>query len=166
MQNSTTLAVEVSQQQSDPSVTFFEGPITLALYDDQGQEALVTLDLQSNNQMFNVPVSFQVSQVVFDPYNDVVSNDDQVFHDDALQIDKTLLASAIKIYPNPTSAQLQISLPAAIDLQGIALYTLQGKLIQQFSVSDQIDLEPVSRGVYALALTTNQGVFYKSVLKN
>ena len=87
MQNSTTLAVEVSQQQSDPSVSFFEGPITLALYDDQGQEALVTLDLESNNQMFNVLVPFQVSQVVFDPYNDVVSNGDQVFHDDALQID-------------------------------------------------------------------------------
>ena len=58
--------------------------------------------------MFNVPVPFQVSQVVFDPYNDVVSNGDQVFHDDALQIDKVLLASAIKIYPNPTSSQLQI----------------------------------------------------------
>lgn len=166
MQNSTTLAVEVSQQQSDPSVSFFEGPITLALYDDQGQEALETLDLQSNNQMFNVPVPFQVSQVVFDPNNDVVSNGDQVFHDDALQIDKTLLASAIKIYPNPTSAQLQISFPNTIDLQGIALYNMQGKLVQHFSVSDQIDLELIPIGIYALALTTNQGVFYKSVLKN
>lgn len=166
MQNSTTLAVEVMQQQSDLSVSFFEGPITLALYDDQAQEALVTLDLQSNNQMFNVPVPFQVSQVVFDPFNDVVSNGDQVFHDDALPIEKAFLASAIKTYPNPTSAQLQISLPAAIDLKGIALYTLQGKLIQHFSVSDQIDLGSVPRGVYALVLTTNHGVFYKSVLKN
>ena len=136
------------------------------MYDDQGQEALVTLDLQSNNQMFNVLVPFQVSQVVFDPYNDVVSNGDQVFHDDALQIDKVLLASAIKIYPNPTSSQLQISFPHNIDLQGIALYTMQGKLVKHFSVSDQIDFELIPRGVYALALTTNQGVFYKSVLKN
>jgi hypothetical protein len=43
---------------------------------------------------------------------------------------------------------------------------MQGKLVQHFSVSDQIDLELIPRGVYALALTTNQGVFYKSVLKN
>ena len=96
----------------------------------------------------------------------MVSNGDQVFHDDALQIDKALLVSAIKIYPNPTSGQLQISLPGAVDLQGIALYTLQGKLVQYFSVSDQIDLDLVPKGIYALALTTSQGVFYKSVLKN
>lgn len=166
MENSTTLKAQVSQTQSDPSVSFFEGPITLALYGLQGEEDTVVLDVQSNNQEFNVPVTFQVAQVVFDPHNDVVSNGDVVNHDDALQTDAASLASGIKIHPNPTDGFLHITLPTIMKLQEVALYNMQGRLVKDFSAATSIDLETIPSGVYALGITTNQGVYYKTVLKN
>lgn len=166
MQNSTTLKAQVSQQQSDPSVSFFEGPITLGLYGHQGEEDTVVLDVQSNNQEFNVSVTFQVAEVVFDPHNDVVSNGDVVNHDDALQIDAASLAPGINIHPNPTDDFLHITLPTKMKLQEVGLYNMQGRLVKHFSATISIDLETIPSGVYVLGITTNQGVYYKTVLKN
>ena len=63
--------------------------------------------------------------------------------------------STIKIYPNPVSDFLNIE---SIAGQQMDLYTLQGNLIQSFTIGSgltKIDLSNLSSGVYYLKSTSN-----------
>jgi hypothetical protein len=67
--------------------------------------------------------------------------------------------SAIKVYPNPASDFLQVTIPSSLNAN-ISLYSLDGKLMKSYIASNN-QLFPVSefeRGIYLIRIETNSQI--------
>jgi hypothetical protein len=73
------------------------------------------------------------------------------------------LSSAISIYPNPTTAFIQVESPINIDF--IEIYGADGKLMQIVENANQIDLSTYEKGLYLLKIQTDQGIRTKKIIK-
>jgi hypothetical protein len=72
-------------------------------------------------------------------------------------------SSALNIYPNPTTAFIQIESPTNIDL--VEIHAADGKLIRIVENSTQIDLSTYPKGLYLLKIQTAQGISTKKIIK-
>lgn len=73
----------------------------------------------------------------------------------------------IKMYPNPTSHQLQIEVEDSETLT-LQLFDLQGKILQRQTISQEqttLDLANLPDGIYWVRLTGAQGVWSEQVVK-
>ncbi len=69
----------------------------------------------------------------------------------------------IAVYPNPTTGNLYID---AIGVQKVECYNQMGQLVRVYdNVSNSIDLNNLSDGVYTLRITVPQGVTVRKVVK-
>lgn len=70
----------------------------------------------------------------------------------------------VKIYPNPTKGNIEMSFSKKIEKAEVRVYDMTGKLIQEFQVQDT---QKVSfflngeNGVYTIEMTTNKGEVYR-----
>lgn len=74
----------------------------------------------------------------------------------------------ITIYPNPTSSQFKISLPASVTDAEIQLSGMDGRLLKQTSMTGgtmDISLENYPAGTYILRINTKSGIVVKKVIK-
>lgn len=80
-----------------------------------------------------------------------------------LSLEDNYVAENFKIYPNPASSNLQITLNSLFELQSVKLYNVLGQPILD-SKEKIIDVSCISKGVYYLEITTNQGKGVKKVI--
>ncbi|WP_053990012.1 M1 family aminopeptidase [Mangrovimonas sp. TPBH4] len=158
----TEFQIEINQVQSDPSVSFFEAPVPVRLVGTEGEVLDLVLDNTSNGQVFNQPVDFMVSEVLFDPESDLISKNNNV----TLGVADLALAKELHLYPNPTNAVLYIEKPDSVVVEQVDVYNPLGQLVLRSADTSNIDLTPFSVGMFFVKLTTNKGIVNKSVLKN
>ncbi|CAH8282714.1 putative secreted protein (Por secretion system target) [Mariniflexile fucanivorans] len=155
-------AINLSQTQSDASVTFFEAPVTLKLIGTLGETLDITLNNTVNNEDFSQTVNFTVASVQFDPESDLISKNNNV-----TLADKNLeLQSQFKIYPVPTSNQFNIVKPEHIQVTDVKIFNTLGQLIYHSNWSQTINATTFSSGLLLVQFITNQGVINKTLLKN
>jgi hypothetical protein len=73
------------------------------------------------------------------------------------------LSSEIKIFPNPTTAFIQIESPINIDF--VQIYSADGKLMRIVENRNQIDLSTYAKGFYLLKVQTAHGVSTHKIIK-
>ncbi len=152
--------ITVTQIQSDPSVTFFEMPLTVQLNGSGMQTQNFTLDNTSNNQEFIVNVPFLVTDVVFDPNSDIISRDNFAYlNTAAFEVD-----NQISIYPNPASASIQVKFPNHIHIDTIEIYNALGQLVQ-VEKTTIFTVEKLNSGAYFIKMSTNEGIIHKNFIK-
>ncbi len=80
-------------------------------------------------------------------------------------VDQMDLASEVRAFPNPTMEKLQVQSP--IDLQRIALYSSNGRLIFEVMGENNalIDMQNQTKGLYMLHLVSEHGSSTKKILK-
>lgn len=167
MINPTTLRVTMSQLQSHPSVSFFEGIIPLKVYGvNAGEEQDLYLDIQSDGQVFDFTVPFNVIQLEIDPDVHTISRNNNA----TLGLDVSAFAKAnFNVFPNPTKDIVHIK-SIIHDVESWQLYDLSGRVIQSTVPmikgyrEFQIEL-PKSSGLYILKINTQLGVFTQRVIK-
>ncbi|MEL7530497.1 MAG: PKD domain-containing protein, partial [Bacteroidota bacterium] len=76
----------------------------------------------------------------------------------------------LEIFPNPTSDQVQLSLPASLNAQlDISVYDAQGKLVLQTERSAQpeitLDIQSLASGLYTILLSDGESYFQGKLLK-
>ncbi len=71
--------------------------------------------------------------------------------------------SQVKIYPNPTSDAVEISLPKSIELKKVAISNLLGQTLLS-TKSSTINVSSLSQGTYFAEITTNKGRTVKKVI--
>ena len=77
-----------------------------------------------------------------------------------------MLESAIKLYPNPISATLFLSVPEDVEVSEIQVFNTVGQLVFKRSTYDQsLSFQGLSSGMYFVELNTNRGKVFKKVLK-
>ncbi len=154
------IKINVSQTQSDPSVTFFQMPLTIRLYGTSGQTFDAVVDNTSNNQQFIIACPFTINGVLFDPKKNIISRNNNV----TLGNTKFELDKAFAIYPNPTNSVLNIQAPDDVNIISTNVYNLLGQKILS-GKGKSIDVSKLSTGTHVLEITTEQGTFHKKFIK-
>ena len=159
--SASEISIELSQTQSHPSVSFFEAPVPIRLIGTLGEELDIVLDHTSNTEQFSETVGFQVQDVIFNPEADIISANNQVLSIDAFEIE-----SELKVFPNPSSAIINIQKPATLEVDSITIYNAIGQLLYSSEWTEKIDVSPFSGGLLFIQFETNKGVINKRLLKN
>lgn len=89
------------------------------------------------------------------------------FKDLATSISEKKTHSAVRIYPNPASDNIQIESGEMI--RSVEMFSIDGKIIQKTNVdsnSSTISLKKLNRGIYLLRIQTNGQLFTEKFIKN
>lgn len=156
------LHVYLSQNQSHPSVDFFEVEVPLRLIGTQGESLDVLLSHSTNNQLFVETVNFEVSDIIFDPNSDILSRNNTV----SLSTDAFNLDNEIILYPNPTTDLLTIQKPESVIIERVKIHNVLGQIVLDlpYFVST-LDLRALKSGMYFIEFSTKNSSVNKTVLK-
>ncbi|MAZ73981.1 MAG: hypothetical protein CMC70_12630 [Flavobacteriaceae bacterium] len=81
------------------------------------------------------------------------------------------IVETVAIYPNPTQNKITLQWEAAVQVERIAVYALDGKLIttqvvSQDSTSRVINLSETANGMYFIKISTQKGTLTEKIIKN
>lgn len=150
----------VNQSQSHVSVPFFEMPIPVRIFGSGGQQTDIVLENTIDNQVFDVPVSFAVTAVQFDPDRHIISKNNTA----TLGVASFDFSSQIRVYPNPASNMLTLDIPSGILFERAIVYNNLGQTVLE-SEQNLIDVSSLSSGMHFLAIVTDVGTFHKKFIK-
>lgn len=85
-------------------------------------------------------------------------------HINSVGLSEDILASRLRIFPNPTDDIVNIE-ANALHLEEFQLYNYQGKLIQRGAFNGKIDLSTLDSGVYLLSFSSEQQFITKRIVK-
>ena len=156
------LHTTVSQIQSDPSVTFFESPITIKVNGIMGESQNIVLNNTVDGESFSNTINFNINSIEFDPESDIISKNNSV----VLGILEPELAKHLQLFPNPTSGSIEIQKPKDLEINKIRIFNILGQLLWTNHWEPVIDLSSFSTGMLIVQFQTNKGIINKSVLKN
>ncbi|RKE98961.1 M1 family aminopeptidase [Ichthyenterobacterium magnum] len=159
---SDNVRIEISQTQSDASVSYFEAPVPLRLLGTQGEVLDIVLDNTINEEAFFRPVNFTVDTILFDPEIDLISKNNTIL----LGTYEPDLDQELVIYPSPTSNTFTIKKPESLEVSEIRIFNALGQLLYKNNWSSVVNVSSLSSGILFLQLDTNQGTINKSLLKN
>lgn len=144
--------ITVNQTQSHSSVSFFEMPVPLRLFGNNGQFLDVVLNNTTNNQVFIENVPFAVTSVSFDLEKQLISKNNEV----TLGNSNLELDTEMRLYPNPTSSQLNLKLPENLKVEKVIFYNTLGQIIST-STETSWDVSGFANGVYYLKVFNGNG---------
>lgn len=152
--------ITVNQTQSNASVSFFEMPLPIRLFDANGQAFDVIVNNTTNAQEFIVSVPFVVASLEFDPNRNIISKNNVVtLGTSSVEIEKT-----IAVYPNPVKDELHVQLPSNITLEKVIVFNSLGQKILESTTLDFSTLT-LSSGIHYLQIVTSEGTFNKKIIK-
>lgn len=140
--------IQLDQTTSLPtSVSFFEMPIPIYLSNGV-DDTIVVFNNTTNGQIFNFQLSFNPTQVQFDPELWILSKGNSIF----TGTDELSKSEAVSIYPNPSTDVVNISFADKFP-SNIQLCDLAGRVIENYPVNDKwvkIDCNNLSNQTYIL----------------
>jgi len=159
--NATQISIIVNQSQSHNSVSFFEAPVPLKIFGNEGEEIDIILDNTANGQEFIEDIAFDIGLIVFDADHHLISKNNTVI----LGLSENSIANKIVVYPNPTVDLFYVNKPVSVEVDAIKIYTVLGQIIKEQSFSETIDISELSSGLYYIYFETNFGRIHKTLLK-
>jgi len=156
------LKIKLSQTQSHPSVSFYEMPVPIRVYNagktDSTDFRLVNT---TNNQEFSVEVGFPVAQLKIDPDYWLVSKTESV-----VNAKFESFSDKIKVYPNPFTESFSIFLPIGQELVSIQLLFADGAVVKECTGNQTIlNCTGIAPGIYILHVKTSGGSLSRKILK-
>ena len=150
----------VNQTQSDASVTYFEMPVPVRVFGDNGQQADLVLDNTTNGEVILKPVPFPITSVQFDPERHLIAANSTI----TLGNQNFDLESAISIYPNPSSDVLHIQMPNSLSLEKVIVYNNLGQKVLENATLD-FSIMSLTTGVHYIDIQTVEGTYHKKFIK-
>ncbi len=152
----------VNQTTSHPSVPFFEMPLPIRLYGNNGAQTDIVLENTSNGQVFIQNVPFTVTGFAFDPKNDIISANNSA----RLQTSDFDLTEGISLFPNPAFGILNASLPNGVNLKNATFYNVIGQAVLKGNNNTSWDISSLSTGIHFVTLVTDAGSKTLKFIKN
>ncbi len=163
------VALNINQQTSDTSVTFFKVPLALT-FKNATQQQTVVINNHINNQQEIVHLNFAADTVLIDPDKQLISKNNQSVHQFVIiNPDNNL-----QVYPNPVTDKLTVLMPDIIQNFQASLYNSSGNKIwtQNFTglIRKQqtftIPFSALPHGSYLLFINAADGKhFEKKIIK-
>lgn len=147
------LSMELSQEQSDESVDFFEMPVPVRLFSKNRADTLdLRLNQVQNHQHFEFNVPFLVSEVLIDPEHWLICKKGQITGV------STPKSGEVRLFPNPAGSRLNLELPAGMKVTSIEIVDLNGACQKRFDPHlRQLRVQEFSAGSYLLVIQTDTG---------
>ena len=149
IQEGDSVFFTVDQQQSHPSVSFFEMKIPL-LFKTSSTDFLIPFENSYSGQSFAVRIPLPVDSVVFDPESQLIARNHIINH-----IQPNSLQSGINVYPVPAYDRISFIMGDrwGIESGRIQIFDLFGKKIDELAymagtASATLQVEHYSRGLY------------------
>lgn len=158
-QTGNIFQISIYQTQSHNSVSFFELPLPFKLVGQQN-DTMIRLMHSYSGESFSFPVSFQVTNVLFDPDKWIISKNNVIT---ALH-QPVRPAQTITLYPNPCSEQVHITTPS--ETFTLRLYNMEGQLLREkhYYGNDAIlETTTLPQGCYHIEVTTPQGKYHQKL---
>lgn len=143
----------VNQTQSHPSVSYFEMPVPVRVFGNGGEQLDLILNNTANNQEFIESVPFTVTNVTFDPDKHIISNNNTI----SLSTEQFEMAQDLKLYPNPASDLLMLSVPKDLKIKEVIFYNTLGQKVKE-SNETSWNIASFASGVYFVKIATNSGI--------
>jgi aminopeptidase N len=161
-EGSGTISLTLSQTTSHSSVDFFEMPVHVRVYNaDKSDSTDFRLQHIRNNQEFSLQVPFEVAEIIIDPDLWLVSRTEQVVH-----ADRVLKNDEIRVYPNPFTNRITVSVPGGLSVQKIRLFNSEGKSMGHYTGSHlHFNWGHLPKGIYFLHVHAPERVFEKKIVK-
>ncbi len=161
------VSITISQQTTDISVPFFAMRVPVLLKGN-GQEKLVKLYNTTNNQNFKIKTDFIVSDIVFDPYYNILAPHPATI---IFGVDETPVEKHILIMPNPTKNTLTVKAWKDTSIQKFDIIDNSGKEVLKTTSPEntkhlEINLSPYPNGLYYIRVETNEGLFVRKFIKS
>ena len=102
-----------------------------------------------------------VSGIEINPFNDIVSKDNQVTFKEV----SNPVAEELKVFPNPTETTFQVEIPQKMKVDAMNLYNVSGKLVAQ-NISNPYPSDQLASGMYVLEIKTAEKTYHKKIIKN
>ena len=150
----------INQTQSHWTVDFFESKVTLKLNGTNGETLTITLDNTYNGQEFFQTVLFDISDVEFDPYYDIISKNNEV----VLSLTSNNIQSEVSIFPTLTNNKFKIIKPRDLTIDSLAIYNTAGQNITTMKYKKYIDVRGFSSGQYFIKFYSDRGLIFKPLL--
>ncbi len=161
-QESGNLQLQVNQEQSHPSVDFFEMPLPVTVYGPGNESEMLRLEVSENGQLFNVLLPFQVVSVAVDPDAQLISRNNSA----VLGVDEQTLQNDISVFPNPASNVLNIQNRGNSVVKGIVIYDILGKKVFEEELpASAVAIESLHFGLHLVVISTDRGTLRKTILK-
>lgn len=157
----TQVQIQINQTQSHPSVSYFEAPVPIRIIGTNNETLDIVLNNSTNGEVFLETVTFNVSDIQFDPEFDLISNSNSVL----LGIDEEDLNLQLIVYPNPTKNQFFIQKPNNLSISNIQIFDVLGRMVTETSYQNSVNIETLSTGLHFIKFETNKGSIYKRLLK-
>ncbi len=161
-QNGKDFLVRLGQNTSHPSVDFFEMPVPLKLSGD-GVDTTIRLEHTQDDQLFIVPVSFDITSVEFDPEIWLISRDNVVQEGTLSSVSHDLADGRnITLYPNPVRDEIHV-MTERDNVVGEFHWQIVNGLGQRMEAgrlsgdTDIISVKNLIAGIYRLLLLDNDG---------
>jgi aminopeptidase N len=152
--------ITINQTQSNSSVSYFEMPVPIRLYDSGGQFHDVVVNNTTNGQEFFVSVPFSITSFDFDVNKNLISrNNTTTLGTDSLDVE-----SAVVVYPNPSNNQITIQMPTNLELQKVIIYNGLGQQVGVYN-KKTFSIENYSSGIYIVIIQTSEGTYSKKITK-
>lgn len=150
-QSNEILSLEVFQNQSDPSVYFFNMPIQLRLY-SANWDSTIQLNPRFSGDRFSVDLNQQIDSIQFDPEKFVLAQADIV-----TGIKNKRDFSRLGIFPNPTTGLLKLEANAELIGSVYRILDARGNLVisGKLQRNNRIDLSKVAKGIYFLQIESS-----------
>lgn len=159
--NATSVRLKIDQTQSNASVSFFEANVPIRLKGGNGEVLDIVLDNTLNGQVFTENVSFPIISVEVDPdYHLISKGNSAVLNTDTV----TAMSNSFTVYPNPVSGILTIKKTGDNTVKSCVLYNALGKKLTETTQST-INFSEFPAGIYFLKISSENGVGYKSIIK-
>ena len=151
----------INQTQSNSSVSFFEMPLPVRVFGANNQQLDLILNNTSNGEVLFQNVPFVVTSLTFDPNKNIISKNNAV----VLNV-KNIELETLKLFPNPSSNTLKLSLPNEVILEKATFYNSIGQIVKSSKNETTWNVNDLSNGIYLLDLETNYGVKQLKFIKN
>jgi len=153
---------QVNQEQSHPSVSFFDMPLPITVNGIFGEKEKLRLEVSENNQLFSIQLDFNVASIEIDPDSHLISRNNQA----VLGLDEETLDQTVSIYPNPVEEELTISVNGILTIRKVRIYNVLGeKILEKTNPPNRLDLRKLDFGVHLVVIDTDQGSLHKTILK-
>lgn len=158
-----TVNVIIHQEQSHPSVSFFEMPVPIRFYGN-GKDTTLVFDHTYSGQAFSAVLNFTVDSVKFDPDLWLISANNFV------SLGKSDIPSGamLTLMPNPASDFLQIRHSLGV-LNSIEILSVEGKkeacpVTQNQDSQAEVDIRGLYPGMYLLRIGFGEGLVTRKFL--
>ncbi len=156
--------VTINQEQSHPSVQFFEMPVPVAFY-GEGKDTIVVFDNTSSGQEYFISPGFVVDSVKFDPEIRLISAGNMV----AMGFNENTVSRKIMVSPNPARSFIQFALPDT-KIDNIEIFDSNGQIVVSKPISKlnqliEIDILHLPTGFYFLKVYSEKGAFAGKFVK-